>query len=105
MLAEFGDGYSAPCAFCAVELDWHTMTKDRHPVPGRKGGRYVKGNVRPACGRCNSSDGARWAAVERAVAKLDRDRRNARRRELYALRRASGPVRPVDATGAVQRPE
>ncbi len=88
MLAEFGDGISAPCAFCGVELLYSQITKDRHPIPGRKRGRYVRGNVRPACMSCNAREGAREAALERALAKARRDRRNARRRELYALRAA-----------------
>lgn len=87
MLAEFGDGISVACCFCGRALLYSTMTKDRFPVPGRKGGKYVKGNVRPSCLSCNSSEGARQAAIERTEAKEKRDHRNRRRRELYATRR------------------
>lgn len=70
MLEEFGDGYTAPCAFCEEELDWFTMTKDRYPVPGVEGGKYERGNVRPACGRCNSRGGQQLAMERRRRAKL-----------------------------------
>lgn len=90
MLAQFGDGYTAPCAFCGIELDWHTMTKDRYPKPGRKGGRYIKGNVRPACLSCNAVEGAVQAALERAEAKARRERRNAQARARRAQRRSAG---------------
>lgn len=87
MLAEFGDGISAACCFCARPLLFSTMTKDRFPIPGRKGGKYAKGNVRPACLSCNASEGARQAAIERTERKEKRDHRNRRRRELYAARK------------------
>lgn len=87
MLAEFGDGISATCCFCGRVLLFSTMTKDRFPLPGRKGGKYVKGNVRPACLSCNASEGARQAAIERTEAKEKRDHRNRRRRELYAAKK------------------
>lgn len=88
MLAEFGDGITVPCSFdCGRRLFYSEITKDRHPVPGRKGGRYVKGNVRPACMSCNAREGARQAALERAIALAKREVRNARRRLLYALRK------------------
>lgn len=31
------------------------MTLDRFPLPGRYGGTYSRGNVRPMCMPCNSS--------------------------------------------------
>lgn len=88
MLAEFGDGLSAPCAFCGRVLLPSEVTKDRFPVPGRKGGKYVRGNVRPACLSCNAAEGARQAAIERTEAEAKRQARLARRRELYAARKA-----------------
>lgn len=88
MLAEFGDGITAPCAGCGRELLWSEITRDRYPRPGRKGGKYVRGNIRPMCVSCNSADGAKQAALERAAAEVKRLARNARRRELYASRRA-----------------
>ena len=65
MLQQFGDGTTAPCAFCGQPLTADTMTKDRHPIPARAGGRYTRDNVRPACLSCNASHGARQAAAER----------------------------------------
>lgn len=90
MLGTFGDGITAPCAFCGRALLCSEITRDRYPKPGRKGGKYVKGNIRPACMGCNASDGARQAALERAKAKVLRDARNARRRAKYAQRRSEG---------------
>lgn len=88
MLAEFGDGISVLCSFgCGKRLFYSDITKDRYPIPGRKGGRYVKGNVRPACMACNASEGARQAALERKELEARRERRNARRRELYSMRK------------------
>ncbi len=95
MLGTFGDGITAPCAFCGRQLLCSQLTRDRYPKPGRKGGRYVRGNIRPACMSCNAADGARQAAIERAKADAKRAARNARRRELYAAKRAQ---RPADAT-------
>jgi hypothetical protein len=55
LLTEFGDGATAPCSFgCGTVLTFETVTVDRYPVPGCQGGRYVRGNMRPACGPCNS---------------------------------------------------
>lgn len=103
MLAEFGDGISCPCSFCGRPLLFSTMTKDLFPKPARRGGRYAKGNIRPACLSCNAADGARQAAIERTIERLKREARLARRRELYALRRSApvcGPemVEPGEST-------
>lgn len=58
LLTEFGNGTTAPCAFgCGATLTMETMTVDRYPVPGCQGGRYVRGNIRPACMSCNSRHG------------------------------------------------
>jgi hypothetical protein len=58
LLVEFGDGVQAPCGFgCGTVLTFETITVDRHPIPGCRGGRYVRGNIRPACGPCNSIHG------------------------------------------------
>lgn len=53
------------CYRCSVPLLEHddptapgqAVTVDRI-VPGCRGGRYVRGNIRPACGGCNSETGA-----------------------------------------------
>lgn len=60
LLATFGDGTTAPCYRCALELVDATITVDRI-VPGRDGGTYRRGNIRPACGPCNSSTGGALA--------------------------------------------
>jgi hypothetical protein len=44
------------CYRCGDILTEHTVTADRI-VPGCMGGRYVRSNIRPACGRCNSETG------------------------------------------------
>lgn len=61
MLAEFGDGESVVCHFpeCDEVLTFDTVTADRYPISGKEGGRYIRSNIRPACGSCNSSDGQR----------------------------------------------
>lgn len=58
LLEIWGDGISAPCHYCAVVLTFVTLTVDR-VIPGCRGGRYVRGNIRPACGPCNSIHGGR----------------------------------------------
>lgn len=63
LLDTFGDGTTARCclrlsAKCPTTVTFETITVDRWPVPGHEGGRYVRGNIRPACGSCNSADGA-----------------------------------------------
>lgn len=90
MLDTFGDGTTCLCSFgCGTVLTAATLTKDRHPIPGRKGGRYVRGNVRPACGPCNSHHGAVEAARERAKAKARKEARNAAARARYAAKKAA----------------
>lgn len=60
LLFEFGDGCYAMCAFgCGAVLTFETLTVDRYPLRRADGGTYRRGNIRPACGPCNSSDGAR----------------------------------------------
>ena len=49
--------FSAPSSWKKPMLTFKTMTVDRFPLAGVDGGRYVRGNIRPACGPCNSSDG------------------------------------------------
>jgi hypothetical protein len=63
LLATFGDGVRARCQLnisseCLVVVDATTLSVDRYPVPGIDGGRYVRGNIRPCCGPCNSLQGA-----------------------------------------------
>lgn len=49
------------CYRCRVVLDDDTITVDRIR-PGCEGGKYVRGNIRPACGRCNSETGGALAS-------------------------------------------
>lgn len=64
LLDTFGDGQTALCSFeCGAVLDFECITVDRYPISGMDGGRYVRGNIRPACGECNSRHGSldMWA--------------------------------------------
>jgi hypothetical protein len=45
------------CYRCGQLLTTETVTVDRIR-PGCQGGTYARTNIRPACGRCNSSTGA-----------------------------------------------
>ena len=63
LLETFGDGETAPCCFCQTELTFETITVERI-VPGCQGGRYVRGNIKPACGACNSTLGGSLRRVE-----------------------------------------
>lgn len=56
LLDTFGDGTSAPCYRCGETLTDATIQADRI-VAGMDGGRYVRGNIRPACSPCNISTG------------------------------------------------
>lgn len=56
LLDTFGDGTACPCWRCGAELTEETLTVDRI-IAGVDGGRYVRGNIRPACGPCNSETG------------------------------------------------
>lgn len=58
LLVSFGDGYTAPCHYCGIEVCWHTITVDRI-IPGILGGTYRRENIRPACMHCNSIEGTR----------------------------------------------
>lgn len=46
------------CYRCGKLLDFADLTVDRI-VPGARGGRYVRSNIRPACAGCNSETGGR----------------------------------------------
>lgn len=58
LLSKFGDGYTAPCAWCEFELDWFTITVDRI-IAGVLGGSYRRDNIQPACMTCNSVEGSK----------------------------------------------
>jgi hypothetical protein len=61
LLVTFGDGESAECSFegCTVRVTFETITVDRFPIPGYAGGTYKRDNIRPACAKCNYTDGSR----------------------------------------------
>lgn len=44
------------CYRCGTLLTERSVTVDRI-VPGCRGGRYVRSNIRPACSTCNSETG------------------------------------------------
>lgn len=48
------------CYRCGDLLNDDTLTIDR-VKPGCRGGKYYPDNIRPACGKCNSSEGAKLA--------------------------------------------
>lgn len=69
LLETFGDGATCECAFeCGTALTLETVTADRYPLSGKEGGRYIRGNIRPACIACNASDGQRVKELEPLVA-------------------------------------
>jgi hypothetical protein len=57
LLQQFGDGTKAPCFRCGTFVTDETISVDRI-TPGVEGGRYVRGNIRPACTPCNSETGS-----------------------------------------------
>jgi hypothetical protein len=72
LLAKFGDGTTAQCALrtssrCLGALTFETVTADRI-VPGAEGGTYSRDNIQPACGPCQSEQGARLAHSRRELA-------------------------------------
>lgn len=69
LVATFGDGKTVLCALgCGTLLTRATVTADRFPVRGCDGGSYRRGNIRPACGPCNSADGGRVSGERRRAA-------------------------------------
>lgn len=64
LLDTFGDGATCPCHYCGELVDDVSITVDRI-VPGAEGGRYVRSNIRPACSKCNTREGAKLGATRR----------------------------------------
>lgn len=62
LLANFGNGVVANCVFCMCELTFDTITVDRI-LPGCQGGRYIRSNIQPACGTCNSTEGGSLRSI------------------------------------------
>lgn len=69
LLKTFGDGTTAPCSFgCGTMLvDDKTAPNhiwvDRYPIPGKDGGTYKRGNIRPACGPCSCAEGGYFGSA------------------------------------------
>lgn len=71
LLDTFGDGVKAPCSFgCGTEVTFDTVTVDRFPIPGYEGGSYRRDNIRPACAKCNYTDGSKAGHARKAAKKL-----------------------------------
>jgi 5-methylcytosine-specific restriction endonuclease McrA len=60
----FGVEGIVTCTFCAVPLLPEDCTVDRI-VPGCRGGRYVRGNIRPACKPCQDQQGGHLGHEQR----------------------------------------
>lgn len=56
-----GDSETVPCYWCGCSLQ--EPEADRYPVSGQDGGRYVRGNIVPACRRCNARHRKREGGV------------------------------------------
>lgn len=61
--ADVGDGFCR-CFRCGLLLTVETVTVDRI-IPGCRGGRYVRSNIRPACLACNTETGSRLGVERR----------------------------------------
>lgn len=55
--SDLGPGYCR-CYRCGELLDEESLTVDRI-IPGARGGRYTRNNIRPACAKCNSETGGK----------------------------------------------
>lgn len=56
LINKFGDGKTCVCSHCPTILTVDTVNADR-VIPGWKGGRYTRDNIRPSCGPCGSEQG------------------------------------------------
>ena len=57
LMQHWGDGWLMRCFHCGECLTQLNVTVDRI-IPGALGGTYERGNIRPACGHCNSIEGS-----------------------------------------------
>ena len=62
-----GDGITAPCWECGHHVTYETMRVDRI-IPGAKGGRYIRGNIRVHCEPCSCRQGQRMTTELRRAA-------------------------------------
>lgn len=56
LFRQFGNEGIVTCTFCAVPMLPEDCTVDRI-VPGCRGGRYTRDNIRPACTPCQLEQG------------------------------------------------
>lgn len=56
ILDHWGNGTHVWCYRCPTLLDFLTLTVDRI-IPGARGGKYTRDNIRPSCGPCNVETG------------------------------------------------
>lgn len=66
LLAEFGDGLTAPCWECGTPVTAETCIADRI-IPGADGGTYRRGNIRCHCAACSERQGGRMGPQRRAA--------------------------------------
>lgn len=69
LVDHFGDGVTVPCWRCSKPLTVETVTADRYPIPGWKGGTYRRDNIRPCCLTCNVVDGAKMGRARQTKLK------------------------------------
>lgn len=61
-----GNHTHVPCAFgCGAILTFATLWVDRFPILGHQGGSYRHENIRPACGTCQTRQGAAIANAKK----------------------------------------
>jgi 5-methylcytosine-specific restriction endonuclease McrA len=56
LLDAFGNGESCKCFHCPAVLTFATLNVDR-VIPGWKGGKYTRDNIRPSCWNCGNRQG------------------------------------------------
>lgn len=56
LVNKFGNGITAPCWECKSPLRVNEMVADRI-IPGIRGGRYTRNNIRPQCHPCSRKQG------------------------------------------------
>lgn len=76
LLDNFGNGIKAPCMLrcspaCEGTVSLATITVDRI-IPGCRGGRYIRSNIRPACLPCNTLDGSLLGVARKAELRCQR---------------------------------
>lgn len=67
LLRTFGDGDTCRCFWCPEMLTYATVEADRHPIQGKDGGSYRRGNIVPACRRDNAGRYRRETPLDAAA--------------------------------------